>query len=118
MSRFSRRRAGRRIDWTGTPTVRPGDRLSQGSVIRASVLARLLGIRLLKLEADIALVPASFGAVDPAPARIGTVVTGDLGTAAALLTRASRTLEATEGSDASWRVRRADLRSDGTSGRL
>jgi hypothetical protein len=37
------------------------------------------------------------------------VVTGDLGTAAALVTRATRTLEATEGPDASWRVRHADL---------
>ncbi len=107
MSRFSRRRAGRRIDWTGTPTVRPGDRLSHGSVIRASVLARLLGIRLLKLEADIALVPVSIGA--GAPAYTATVVTGDLGTAAALVTRATRTLEATEGPDASWRVQHADL---------
>ena len=109
MSRFSRQRARRRTDWTGTPIVRPGDRLSQGSVIRASVLARLLGIRLLKLEADIAVAPASFGAVAPAPADSATVVTGDLGTAAALVTRATRTLEATEDPDASWRVRHADL---------
>ena len=108
MSRFSRRRAGRRTDWSSTQTVRPGDRLSHGSVIRASVLARLLGIRLLKLEADIALVPASFGGVGPAPAGTAVVATGDLSTAAALLTHATRTLEATEGPDASWRVRHTD----------
>jgi hypothetical protein len=36
----------------------PAERLSEGSIVRASVLARLLGIRLLRLEADILLVPA------------------------------------------------------------
>jgi hypothetical protein len=103
MNRFWRQRGGRRIDWTGTPTVRTGDRLSHGSVIRASVLARLLGIRLLKLEADIALVPADFGPADRRPWN-GAVVTGDLVTASALLARATRTLEAAEDADGSWRM--------------
>ena len=72
--------------------VRPAERLSQGAVIRASVLARLLGIRLLRLEADIALVPAV--AVAAAPAAPATPPTTDaLDTAAALLRRANRTLE-------------------------
>lgn len=34
-----------------------GERLAAGSVVRASILARLLGIRLLRLEAEILLVP-------------------------------------------------------------
>ena len=73
--------------------IRPGARLGEGAVVRASVLARLLGIRLLRLEADIALLPASFQPADrhgPTP-----VPTGDLSQAAQLLAHASRTLDAT-----------------------
>jgi hypothetical protein len=38
--------------------VGPDERLSGGLFVRASILARLLGIRLLRLEADVLLVPA------------------------------------------------------------
>jgi hypothetical protein len=71
-------------------------------MIRASVLARLLGIRLLRLEADISLVPADLApssTVGPFPG----VVTGsaamdgsrDLTDAQELLGHASRTLDET-----------------------
>ena len=70
-------------------------------MIRASVLARLLGVRLLRLEADITLVPADLGSstVGPSP----RVVTGsaamdgsrDLTDARELLAHASRTLDET-----------------------
>jgi hypothetical protein len=39
----------------------PGGHLSDGMVVEASVLARLLGLRLLRLEARIAFVPTDFG---------------------------------------------------------
>jgi hypothetical protein len=69
-------------------------------MIRASVVARLLGIRLLRLEADISLVPADLGptsTVGPFPG----VVTGsaamdgsrDLTDAREWLAHASRTLD-------------------------
>jgi hypothetical protein len=71
-------------------------------VIKASVLGRLLGIRLLRLEADISLVPAdlgSFPTVGPS-ARVvrssaTTDGTGGLTDAVALLAQASRTLDET-----------------------
>ena len=53
-------------------------------VVRASVRANLLGIRLLRLEADIAVAPVRGGAALPH---------GDLRTARELLAHASRTLE-------------------------
>ena len=96
MDRSWKRRDGRPYgstasvaDWSSTAT---GEgRLSEGAVVRASVLARLLGIRLLRLEADIALVPASPPrlAVAPFAADGGTA---DLEVAARLLVQASRTL--------------------------
>ena len=70
-------------------------------VIRASVLGRLLGIRLLRLEADITLVPADLGSstVGPRPRVVTspptTDGTGDLTDAVALLAHASRTLDET-----------------------
>jgi hypothetical protein len=71
-------------------------------MIRASVLARLLGVRLLRLEADISLVPADLApssTVGPFP----RVVTGsaamdgsrDLTDARELLAHASRTPDET-----------------------
>jgi hypothetical protein len=75
---------------------RPAERLSQGAVIRASVLARLLGIRLLRLEADIAVVPAVPWPSGPGTAA-GAPTTAALDTAAALLRRASRTIEGAAG---------------------
>ena len=68
-------------------------------VIRASVLGRLLGIRLLRLEADISLVPADLGSstVGPSPRVVTssptTDGTGGLTDAVALLALASRTLD-------------------------
>jgi hypothetical protein len=70
-------------------------------VIRASVLGRLLGIRLLRLEADISLVPADLGSstVGPSPRIVTssptTDGTGGLTDAVALLALASRTLTET-----------------------
>ena len=70
-------------------------------VIRASVLGRLLGIRLLRLEADISLVPADLGSstVGPSPRVVTssptTDGTGALTDAVALLALASRTLDET-----------------------
>jgi hypothetical protein len=42
-------------------------RLSEGALVEASVVARLLGVRLLRLEASVALAPAE---VRPAAARL------------------------------------------------
>jgi hypothetical protein len=122
MSRFWRRRRAHPGDWTSTPrgwsssagfqrgeygvspVIRAGGatRLSEGSVIRATVLARLLGIRLLRLEADIALVPAGMVALPPVgpPDRLGTTHAheagaGRLSDAVELLAQASRTLSQT-----------------------
>ena len=70
-------------------------------IIRASVLGRLLGIRLLRLEADISLVPADLGSstVGPSPRVVTssptTDGTGGLTDAVALLALASRTLTET-----------------------
>jgi hypothetical protein len=71
-------------------------------VIRASVLGRLLGIRLLRLEADISLVPADLGSystVGPSHRVVTSSPTTDgsrdLTDAVALLALASRTLDET-----------------------
>jgi hypothetical protein len=71
-------------------------------VIRASVLARLLGIRLLRLEADISLVPADLApssTVGPSPhvvtSSAATDGSRDLTDARELLAHASRTLNET-----------------------
>jgi hypothetical protein len=71
-------------------------------VIRASVLGRLLGIRLLRLEADITLVPATLGSsstVGPSTRVVTRSATtdgsGDLTDAEELLAHASRTLDET-----------------------
>jgi hypothetical protein len=90
--------------------VGPDERLSGGLFVRASILARLLGIRLLRLEADVLLVPARVqeaadieltGRVQSGqPAGIETLVnpvrtndTRGLRDAQRLLYRAARTLE-------------------------
>ena len=49
---------------TVTTAVDRGRRLSQGSVVQASVHARLLGIPLLRLDATVVLAPA---AITPSP---------------------------------------------------
>jgi hypothetical protein len=71
-------------------------------VIRASVLGRLLGIRLLRLEADITLVPADLGSsstVGPSTRIVTSSAnpggTGGLTDAVELLAHASRTLDET-----------------------
>jgi hypothetical protein len=71
-------------------------------VIRASVLGRLLGIRLLRLEADITLVPADLGSsstVGPSTRIVTRFATPDgsrgLTDAVELLAHASRTLDET-----------------------
>jgi hypothetical protein len=86
----------------------PSDRspsLSHGVVVEASILARLLGIRLLRLNAHIDLMPADFRPLAesyPAGQRYSTTSTteqnplprraGTLADATALLQGASRTL--------------------------
>jgi hypothetical protein len=76
MSSSWRRRSARRPGWTSTAqswrssaTSQSGEHGVTPVVIRASVLGRLLGIRLLRLEADITLVPADLGSstVGPSP---------------------------------------------------
>jgi hypothetical protein len=83
------------VSQRGTPGVTP-------VVIRASVLGRLLGIRLLRLEADITLVPADPGPPSTVGPSSGVVTrfatTGrsrDLTDARELLAHASRTLDDT-----------------------
>ena len=109
MSRIWRRRSEHRDGWTSTAEGWSGSATSQRGthgvspvVIRASVLGRLLGIRLLRLEADISLFPADLGSystVDPshrvATSSATTDGTGGLTDAVALLALASRTLDET-----------------------
>jgi len=47
----------------------PGRRLSDGILIQASVLARLAGIKLLRLEATVVLVPAEVSGSETTPRR-------------------------------------------------
>jgi hypothetical protein len=51
---------------TAVATSRAG-RLSEGTLVEASVVARVLGIRVLTLDAVVLLSPASPGATAPAP---------------------------------------------------
>jgi hypothetical protein len=95
MSRFGWRRRPRRGGWRRTATAADshpiavravphrvvesvGDsRLSEGAVVEASVLARVLGIKLLTLEGTVVLTPAEVRDVEPVaesrPARRPTV---------------------------------------------
>ena len=71
--------------------VEPGGRLSQGMAVEASILARLLGIRLLKLDAQIVVLPIE----PPGPAPVvvpATVMSGSVEDAERELDRAYRTL--------------------------
>jgi hypothetical protein len=82
MSKIWPGRSARRDGWTSTAEGWSGSATSQRGkhgvspvIIRASVLGRLLGIRLLRLEADISLFPADLGSsstAGPSP----RVVTG------------------------------------------
>jgi hypothetical protein len=69
----------------------PGGHLSDGLVVEASVLARLLGLRLLRLEARISVVPTDFGGRSE---DLGTLQArrGYLNDAVSLLAHASQTL--------------------------
>jgi hypothetical protein len=109
MSRTWWRRSARRAGWTGAAEGWSGSATSQRGrhgdspvVVRASVLGRLLGIRLLRLEADISIFPAdlgSFSTVGPSPRIVTssptTDGTGGLTEAVELLAQASRTLDET-----------------------
>ena len=109
MSRIWRRRSVHRDGWTSTAeswsssvTSQRGKHGVSPVVIRASVLGRLLGIRLLRLEADISLFPADLGSsstIGPAPRIVTSSATtdgtGGLTDAVELLAHASRTLDET-----------------------
>jgi hypothetical protein len=89
--------------WSGSATSQGGKHgVSPPVVIRASVLGRVLGIRLLRLEADISLFPADLGSsstVGPSPCIVTSSAitdgTGGLTDAVELLAHASRTLDQT-----------------------
>jgi hypothetical protein len=109
MSKIRPGRSTRRDGWTSTAEGWRGSAISQRGepgvapvIIRASVLGRLLGIRLLRLEADISLFPADLGSsstVGLSPRVVtgsaSTDGTGGLTDAVALLAHASRTLDET-----------------------
>jgi hypothetical protein len=109
MSRIWWRRSARRDGWTSTAEGWSGSATSQRGthgvspvIIRASVLGRLLGMRLLRLEADISLFPADLGSsstVGLSPRVVTgsatTDGTGGLTDARELLAHASRTLDET-----------------------
>ena len=109
MSRVWRRRSARRDGrtntadgWSGSATSQRGTHVVSPVIIRASVLGRLLGIRLLRLEADISLFPADLGSsstIDPSPRIVTSSATtdgtGGLTDAVELLAHASRTLDET-----------------------
>jgi hypothetical protein len=71
----------------------PGGRLSQGLAIEASILARLLGLRLLKLEAHITLVPANLASQSPASSAALSSPAGGLDDAVDLLARATQSVD-------------------------
>lgn len=69
----------------------PGGRLSQGMAVDASITARLLGFRLLTLDARVTLVPAT--PVNTEPDWTAAAPPGSLGDAVELLAHASETLD-------------------------
>ena len=95
--------------WTSTAEGWSGSAISQRGthgvapvVIQASVLGRLLGMRLLRLEADISLFPVDLGSsstVGPShrvvTGSVTTDGTGGLTDAVEMLAHASRTLDET-----------------------
>lgn len=88
--------------WAPGIIVRPDPRkdLSDGVVVRASLVARLLGLKILRVEGDVTLLPAqistlSYGEpITPVPAD-GFTYDGTLRDAAGLLARASKTIRET-----------------------
>jgi hypothetical protein len=119
MSKIRQRRSARRSGWTSTAEGWSSAVLSQRGrygvapvVIRASVLGRLLGIRLLRLEADITLVPADLGSsptIGPSTRVVTSTATpdgtGGLAEAVELLAHASRTLDETPRQVSGRRIR-------------
>src|SRR4029453_3319302 len=109
MSKIWPGRSARRSGWTSTAeswsssaTSQHGKHDVSPEVIRASVLGRRLGIRLLRLEADITLVPADLGSSSTVGPSTHVVASppipsgaGGLTEAVALLAPASRTLDET-----------------------
>lgn len=85
----------------GVAVASPNSTLANGVVVEANVLARLLGMRLLRLEAHLVLTPAEVIPVnDPAPpasSYSGPVQDGTLADAIQLLSQASATLDTTRG---------------------
>jgi hypothetical protein len=71
----------------------PGGRLSNGLVVDASILARLLGLRLLKLDAHITFLPANYAIHVPSPSAAWSALPGGLDDAVDLLGHARRTLD-------------------------
>jgi len=89
---------GSRVSATSEPALiaRPSrDRsLSDGVVIEASVVARLLGLRLLRLRAHVTVLPADVEPLRAVPSEpVPPFGDGRLDDAVALLARASRTLD-------------------------
>jgi hypothetical protein len=70
----------------------PGGRLSDGLVVDASIQARLLGLRILKLDAQIKLVPASY-TIDLPAEPLMNPSSGDLPHELGSLAGAARTLD-------------------------
>lgn len=76
----------------------PGGRLADGLVIDASIVARLLGLRLLTVDARLRFVPAHFTTTAPPPSPVrppdgSPAPPGGLDDAVGLLADASRTLD-------------------------
>jgi len=71
----------------------PGGRLSNGLVVDASILARLLGLRLLKLDAHITFVPVNLAIHLPRSSAAVLAPPGGLDDAVDLLAHATRTLD-------------------------
>jgi hypothetical protein len=63
------------IDLTAVPD--RGARFSDGVLVKASILARLLGIRLLKLDASVVVVPAAVRTPSSEPQDSSARVSGD-----------------------------------------
>lgn len=79
----------------GQPVVRaaPGGRLADGMIVDASISARLLGIRLLTLNAQLTFLPAVPANSDPASAMAEMTSQAGLDEAVELCAHAARMLD-------------------------
>ena len=68
---MKQRRAARSAAVALTAAVDPGRRLSEGTLVQASVRGRLLGLPLLRLDATVVLMPAAISASSSAVAAGG-----------------------------------------------